>query len=55
MSEREEDQELLKLLDGLDKSLRRRALRAAARSPETLFEELGYLELVLELKNRLGR
>jgi hypothetical protein len=48
-----EEARLQRLLDGLESAIRRRVLRAALRSPATLFEELGYLNLILELKGRL--
>jgi len=35
--------------------LRRRAVVASARSPESLFDELEDLNLVLELRERVGR
>ncbi len=42
------------LLERLDETLRRRATRASVRSPETLSDELDNLNLVLELKERIG-
>ncbi len=50
----EEDKELLGLLDVLESSLKRRIVRAPLRSPETLFEELDALDLVVGLKTKLG-
>ncbi len=49
----EEQESLAKLLDRLDKSLRKRATHASVRSPELLFDELEDLNLVLELKGRI--
>ncbi len=49
----EEDEELLKLLVSLERRLKRRVVRAPLRSPETLFEELEALELVISLRKNL--
>jgi len=48
-----EDEELLKLLTSLERRLKRRVVRAPLRSPETLFEELEALDLVIGLKKKL--
>lgn len=50
----EEDKELLDLLKSLEKRLKQRIVRAPIRSPETLFEELGALELVIDLGKKSG-
>jgi hypothetical protein len=49
----EEDKELIELLDSLELRLKRRAVRAPFVSPETLFEELQALELVISLRKEL--
>jgi len=49
----EEDEELLKLLASLERRLKRRVVRAPLRSPETLFEELEALDLVIGLRKKL--
>lgn len=46
----EEDKELIELLDSLELRLKRRVVRAPFISPETLFEELEALELVISLR-----
>ncbi|MGH9919674.1 MAG: hypothetical protein ACRD6W_12525 [Nitrososphaerales archaeon] len=50
----EEDKELLDLLATLEARLKRGVVKAPLRSPETLFEELDALDLVMGLKERLG-
>ncbi len=49
-----EDKELLELLSSLENRLKRRVLSAPARSPESLFEELEALDLVIDLRKNLG-
>ena len=49
----EEDVVLLKLLASLERRLKRRVVRAPLRSPETLFEELEALDLVIGLRKKL--
>lgn len=49
----QERADLSELLERLDVVLRRRIARASVRSPESLFDELEDLNLVLELKGRL--
>ncbi len=49
----ETDKEVVELLDSLTIRLKQRILRAPLRSPETLFEELDALNLVIELKRKL--
>jgi hypothetical protein len=50
----EEDRdELLELLASLELRLERRIVRAPFRSPETLFEELDVLCLVIDLQRNL--
>jgi hypothetical protein len=46
----EEEKELIELLDSLESRLKRRVLKAPFRSPETLFEELQALDLVIGLR-----
>jgi hypothetical protein len=48
----EEQDKLLDLIERLRKSLTRRAIQASERSPDTLFGELLFLNVVLELKER---
>jgi hypothetical protein len=43
------------ILDRLGTSLRTRVVHASVRSPESLFDELEGLNLVLELRGRIGR
>ncbi len=50
----EEDEELIELLSSLERRLKRRILKAPFRSPETLFEELEALNLVIDLKRKLA-
>ena len=50
----EEDEEIVALLSSLRTRLRRRVVRAPLRSPETLFEELEALELVIDLGKKLS-
>jgi hypothetical protein len=52
--ELEEDEEIVALLSSLEGRLKRRIARAPLRSPETLFEELQALELVIDLERKLG-
>ena len=49
----EEDEEIIALFSSLKTRLKRRIVRAPFRSPETLFEELEALELVIDLKKKL--
>jgi hypothetical protein len=49
----ETDKKLVELLDSLEMRLKQRVLLAPDLSPETLFEELEALDLVLELKKKL--
>ena len=49
----EEDKEIIALLSSLETRLKRRIVRAPFRSPETLFEELEALELVIDLRKKL--
>ena len=49
----EEDKEIIALLSSLEARLKRRIVRAPFRSPETLFEELEALELVIDLRKKL--
>ncbi len=51
----EEDKELLELLTSLKLRLKRRIVKAPFRSPETLFEELEALNLVIDLKKKLSK
>lgn len=51
----EERLELGALLDKLTKVLKERALHAWTRSPESFFDELDNLNLVLELLERVGK
>ena len=51
----EEQRELGALLDKLMKVLEERALHAWTRSPESFFDELDDLNLVLELRDRITR
>ncbi|MDA4135231.1 MAG: hypothetical protein OK441_06650 [Thaumarchaeota archaeon] len=50
----EEDKELVELLESLELRLKRRVAKAPFRSPETLFEELQALKLVIDLKGLVG-
>jgi len=45
--------ELEELLESLRRVLGRRILGAAVMSPDTLFDELQFLNVVLELKERI--
>lgn len=49
----EADQEILELLRSLETKLKTRIVRAPVRSPETLFEELEALDLVIRLPREL--
>jgi hypothetical protein len=49
-----EQENLSELLDRLAVGLRKRIIIAAIRSPESLFDELEDLNLVMELKERVG-
>lgn len=49
----EADQEILELLRSLESRLKTRIVRAPVRSPETLFEELEALDLVIRLRREL--
>jgi len=51
----EEQQELAALLDKLTRVLKERALHAWTRSPESFFDEFDDLNLVLELRERIGQ
>jgi hypothetical protein len=51
----EDDTEPLELLASLERRFKRRAVGAPLRSPETSFEELEALDLVISLRNRLER
>ena len=46
---------LLKILEGLEGSLETRAVVAFRLSPESFVEEAGTLELVINLKEKLGK
>jgi len=48
-----EDQEILDLLHSLETRLKQRIPRVPIRSPETLFDELEALELVIDLMRKL--
>lgn len=47
------DQDLLDLLRSLETRLKQRIVRAPVRSPETPFDELEALELVIDLRRKL--
>lgn len=47
------DEEILSLLSSLESRLKTRVVRAPLRSPETLFEEIEALDLVLALRSKL--
>ena len=49
----EEDEEIVGLLSSLETRLKRRIVVSPIRSPETLFEELEALELVIDLGKKL--
>jgi hypothetical protein len=49
----EEEGSLPELLERLAEGLRRRIIIASVRSPESLFDELEDLNLVLELRERI--
>jgi hypothetical protein len=49
----EANQEIIDLLASLETKLRQRIPRIEARSPESLFEELEALELVIDLRRKL--
>ena len=49
----EEQRDLGQLLDKLTRVLEERALHAWTRSPESFFDELDGLNLVLELRERI--
>jgi hypothetical protein len=49
----EENEEILDLLASLEPRLGQRVIRARFRSPETLFEELEALELVIDLRQKI--
>jgi len=49
----ENQDELLELLERLRKSIAQRAIHAATRSPDSLFDELLFLNVVMELKERI--
>ncbi len=51
----EDDKALLGLLASLELRLKRRVVKAPLRSPETLFEELEALDLVIDLKKKLSQ
>ncbi len=51
----EKDEEILALLRSLEARLKRRVIKAPLRSPETLFDELEALELVIDLGRKLGK
>lgn len=48
-----EDQEVLRLLRSLESRPKQRIPRAPLRSPETLFDELEALELVIDLQRKI--
>ncbi len=50
----EETQALLAILADLEKQLRRRVPLVMRRSPESLFEELEALNLVIDLRKKLA-
>ena len=50
----EENQKILELLDRLESKLKQRIPKVEVRSPERLFEELDALELVIDLRRKLG-
>jgi hypothetical protein len=49
----EDDKELLELFALLQLRLKRRIVRAPFRSPETFFEEVEALNLVIDLRRKL--
>lgn len=49
-----EDQALVRILADLEGALKRRIPVVLRRSPETLFEELEALNLVIDLRRKLG-
>ncbi len=53
-SKDQEDQALLEILGDLEKKLKSRIPIVLHRSPETLFEELEALELVIDLRKKLS-
>jgi hypothetical protein len=51
----ENREQLFKVLEGLESSLETRAVVAFRRSPETFVREARTLELVIDLKEKLGK
>ena len=49
-----EDQEILEILADLERQLKRRIPLVVCRSPESLFEELEALNLVIDLRKKLA-
>ena len=50
----EENQKIVELLDRLESKLKQRIPKVEVRSSERLFQELDALELVIDLRQRLG-